>query len=177
MHSGVQRRITAIFALFGIRGCCVGSGPGCKSPANDSAGSSRTRRRLPVGQQPPSSSESWTSGRPLLQRTCANLKVAVFSSGRLGGSGDSLQQKLEGDQVEKGNEKVAELEAAGLKAYAEASERGPAAHAVLGQAGGRCNSARRLCLGQANHRRADRCLSPVELVMPPSWPAGALRLR
>ena len=46
--------------------------------------------------------------------------------------------------VAKGNETLVRLQDAGVKAYAEAPERGSAAHAVPGQAGQRCRRARRI---------------------------------
>ena len=111
-----------------------GQGPGCQSPTHDRL---LQRPRAAANANRPAAAEfqrvleEWKT----VLKDLRKLKVQ-YQSAALADQAN-IQQKWK-DLVDKGNEKVAALEAAGLKAYAEAPNEDPQAHAVSGQAGRRC---------------------------------------
>jgi cyclophilin family peptidyl-prolyl cis-trans isomerase len=131
MHYGVRpRNIAIIVALCGLSTAAFAQAPDAKAP-EAKAPDAKAPPTTPPGAAAPAANankpaaaefqralDDWKS----LLKDLRNLKVQ-YQSAALADQA-IIQQKWK-DLVEKGNEKVVELEAAGLKAYAEAPNEDP----------------------------------------------------
>jgi len=121
MHSGAQLRHSAfVIALCGLSATAWAQAPDAKAPPTTppAAAAPAASANKPGAAEFQRVLEEWKT----LLKDLRNLKVQ-YQSAALADQA-IIQQKWK-DQVEKGNEKVAELEATGLKAYAEAANEDP----------------------------------------------------
>jgi cyclophilin family peptidyl-prolyl cis-trans isomerase len=126
MHYGVRpRNIAIIVALCGLSTVAFGQAPDAKAPEAKAppttppgAATPAANANKPAAAEFQRALDDWKS----LLKDLRNLKVQ-YQSAALADQA-IIQQKWK-DLVEKGNEKVVELEAAGLNAYAEAPNEDP----------------------------------------------------
>jgi cyclophilin family peptidyl-prolyl cis-trans isomerase len=141
MHSRVQRRNTALcIALFALSAAAWAQAPDAKAPrakapAAKASAEKASEPKAPPTTPPAAAAPADNANKPAtaefqrvldewksLLKDLRNLKVQ-YQSAALADQA-KIQEKWK-ELVEKGNEKVAELEAAGLKAYVEAPNEDP----------------------------------------------------